>query len=56
KKLLMWYDGPFEIIQKLGPVTYQLQLPASYCMHSIVNIAHLKKYTPSPPEYSNRPT
>lgn len=57
QKLLMKYDGPFEIIKKLSPVAYQLRLPASYGMHPILNIAHLEKYEPSPPEFGNdRPT
>ncbi|KAI5885659.1 uncharacterized protein SCHCODRAFT_02446274, partial [Schizophyllum commune H4-8] len=38
KKLLMKYDGPFEIIRKISPVTYQLRLPESYGMHPILNI------------------
>ncbi|KAI5886073.1 uncharacterized protein SCHCODRAFT_02111727 [Schizophyllum commune H4-8] len=29
KKLLMKYDGPFEIIRKLSPISYQLRLPDS---------------------------
>jgi hypothetical protein len=44
KKLLMKYDGPFEIIRKLSPVTYQLRLPVSYGIHPILNIAHLESY------------
>lgn len=56
KKLLMKYDGPFEIIKKISPVTYQLRLPASYGIHPILNIAHLEKYSQSPPEFGERPT
>jgi hypothetical protein len=56
KKLLMKYDGPFEIIQKLGTVSYRLQMPESYGIHLMLNIAHLKKYQPSPAEFGNRPT
>lgn len=56
KKLLMRYDGPFEILRKLSPVTYQLRLPASYRMHPILNIAHLEAYTRSPPEFGERKT
>ena len=55
-KLLMRYDGPFEIICKLSPVTYQLRLPASYGIHPILNIAHLEEYKPSPSTLGNRPT
>ena len=56
KKLLMKYDGPFEIIRKISPVTYQLRLPESYGMHPILNIAHLERYQRSPPEFGERPT
>ena len=56
RKLLMKYDGPFEIIRKLSPVTYQIRLPASYGMHPILNIAHLEKYVKSPDALGDRPT
>ena len=52
----MKYDGPFEIIQKLSAVSYQLRMPESYGIHPVLNIAHLEKYPPSPAEFSNRPT
>jgi hypothetical protein len=48
KKLLMKYDGLFEVIQKLSPVSYQLRMPSSYGIHPILNIAHLEKYQSSP--------
>lgn len=56
KKLLMKYDGPFEILRKLSPVTYQLRMPESYGMHPILNIAHLEKYNISPSEFGERET
>lgn len=56
KKLLMKYDGPFEVIRKLSPVSYRLRMPASYGMHPVLNIAHLEKYQVSPPEFGTRPT
>ena len=51
----MKYDGPFEIIKKISPVSYQLRMPASYGIHPVLNIAHLEKYQTSPPEFSERP-
>ena len=51
----MKYEGPFEIIRKLSPVSYQVRLPASYGMHPILNIAHLEKYEESPREFGDRP-
>nr|GAT46648.1 TY3B-TY3B protein [Mycena chlorophos] len=55
QKLLMRYDGPFEIIRKISPVTYQLRLPISYGIHPILNIAHLEAYQKSPEDLGERP-
>lgn len=55
RKLLMKYDGPFEILRKISPVSYQIRLPASYGIHPIINIAHLEHYTPSPSSLGDRP-
>ena len=55
KKLLMKYDGPFEIMKKLSPVSYRLRMPASYGIHPVLNIAHLEKYQASPAEFGVRP-
>ena len=51
----MKYDGPFEVIQKLSPVSYWLWMPGSYGIHPILNIAHLEKYQSSPAEFGERP-
>ena len=48
--------GPFKIIQKLSAVSYGLQMPESYGIHPMLNIAHLEKYQPSPAEFGNQPT
>jgi transposase InsO family protein len=56
RKLLMKYDGPFEILEKISPITYRLRLPASYPMHPVLNIAHLEKYNPSDQTLGERPT
>ena len=52
----MRINGPFEVIQKLSPVSYRLRMPESYGIHPILNIAHLEKYQPSSSEFGNRPT
>ena len=49
----MKYDGPFEVLQKLNPVSYQLRMPASYGMHPVINITHLEKYNKSPMEFGD---
>jgi len=51
KKLLMKYNGPFEVIKKISPVSYHLRMPASYGIHPALNIAYLEKYQTSPPEF-----
>ena len=56
EKLLMKYDGPFKVIQKLSPVSYQLRMPDSYGIHLILNIAHLEKYQSSPAEFGEHPS
>ena len=55
RKLLMKYDGPFEIMHKISPVAYRLRLPVSYGIHPVLNIAHLELYKSSPPEFGKRP-
>ncbi len=56
RKLTARFDGPFEISEKLGPVTYRLRLPASYGIHPVLNIAHLQPYRESPDELGARTT
>ncbi|QRV90335.1 Retrovirus-related Pol polyprotein from transposon [Ceratobasidium sp. AG-Ba] len=46
-KLDQIYDGPFEVMEQISPVTYRLRLPESYSMHPVINIAHLEKYSTS---------
>jgi hypothetical protein len=56
RKLPMKYDGPFEILQKLGPATYRLHMPASYDTHPVLNIAHLEAYALLDPQFGTRST
>ena len=44
RKLLLKYDGPFEVQQKVSDVAYRLRLPASYKIHLVINIEHLERY------------
>lgn len=55
KKLLMKYDGPFEILAKVSPVAYRLRMPVSYGVHPVINIAHLERYIQSLEELGDRP-
>jgi hypothetical protein len=55
KKLLPKWEGPFEIIEKFGPNTYQIRLPPDWDIHPVLHVAHLKPYKSSPPEFGERP-
>ncbi|KDN33083.1 hypothetical protein RSAG8_13827, partial [Rhizoctonia solani AG-8 WAC10335] len=56
RKLLMRYDGPFEVMEQVSSVAYRLRLPQGYKMHPVINIAHIEPYTSSPPELGERPS
>jgi hypothetical protein len=45
-KLVAKFCGPFEILERIGPVAYMLALPTSMTMHNVFYISLLKKYTP----------
>jgi hypothetical protein len=43
-KLETRYFGPFEIIDKVGPVAYRLALPPTVKAHNVFHVSLLKKY------------
>jgi hypothetical protein len=45
-KLAARYCGPFEILQRIGPVAYMIFFPASFCVHNVFHVSLLKKYVP----------
>jgi hypothetical protein len=47
-KLKTRYCGPFEILQKIGPVAYILALSASMRVHNVFHVSLLNKYVPDP--------
>jgi hypothetical protein len=55
-KLAERYEGPFEVTEKIGPVTYRIRLPPDYDIHPVLNIAHLEPYHESPEEFKPRTT
>ncbi|XP_071921774.1 uncharacterized protein [Coffea arabica] len=49
KKLQPRFVGPFTILQRVGKVAYQLELPPSLSrIHDIFHVSMLKKYYPDP--------
>jgi hypothetical protein len=45
-KLAAKFCGPFEILERIGPVAYMLALPASMTVHNVSHVSFLKKYVP----------
>jgi hypothetical protein len=43
-KLEVIYCEPFEILERIGLVSYMLALPASMCIHNVFHVYFLKKY------------
>ena len=44
KKIAPKQEGPFEIDEVLGPVTYRLKLPTSWKIHNVFHAALLRPY------------
>ena len=42
------YCGPFEVLERIGPVTYRLAFPASSRAHNVFDLSFLKKYVHDP--------
>ena len=49
KNLSLRYIGPFEILERVGTVEYQLALLSSLSgVHEVFHVSMLRKYTPDP--------
>ena len=48
-KLSLRYIGPFEIVERIGPVAYRLDLPEELSrVHNVFHISMLRKYIADP--------
>ena len=48
-KLSLRLIGPFEILERVGTVSYQLVLPSSMSgFHEVFHVSMLRRYTPDP--------
>ena len=53
-KLEPRYIGPFEILERVGTVSYWLALPPSLSgVHEVFHVSMLRKYTPNPAHVVN---
>jgi hypothetical protein len=43
-KLAPRYCGPFEVLDKMGPVSYRIALPLTKKTHNVFHVSLLKKY------------
>jgi hypothetical protein len=55
RKLEPRFHGPYKIIEVVSPVAYRLELPASYRIHPVVHISHLKVYRDDSSDFPSRP-
>ena len=48
-KISLRYIGPFEVLKRVGTVSYQLALPpSSSSVYTVFHVSMLWKYTPNP--------
>ena len=43
-KLASIFCGPFEILERIGPIAYMIALPPSISVHNVFHVSLIKKY------------
>jgi hypothetical protein len=49
-KLSPKYFGPYEVIERIGKVSYRLQVPPQTRIHNVFHVVFLKKFEGVPPD------
>lgn len=55
-KLSAKYYGPYQILQRIGPVAYKLSLPPQVAVHHTFHVSQLKPCLALPPNFNHPPT
>jgi hypothetical protein len=57
RKLAPHYIGPYPIIDKYGPLSYQVELPSKLCgVHNVFHVSQLKRYLKPPTDIVDEDT
>lgn len=43
------YFGPYELLERVGPIAYRVCLPAKDLIHDVFHVAFMKKFEGTPP-------
>jgi hypothetical protein len=55
RKLRAKYIGSFQISKRVSPTSYELDLPANFKVHTVINLKYLKEFHPNPERFVGRP-